>query len=156
MDMVEKTVAIKPPQNINQQVSPLRGFVLTGEIMRKNTGPKIILIADVLFVLSIVLLVLGGSILVAGLVVLLLKEDVLVLFIAALSMLASALSLYIASLFIRGYGEMVTNSNRLCDQFDLLIGQMSDSEDADQAVYDEVCNAVQNSINCPQPEEKES
>ena len=57
--------------------------------MRKNTGPKIILIADVLFVLSIVLLVLGGSFLVAGLIVLLLEEEAIVVFIASLSMLVS-------------------------------------------------------------------
>ena len=123
--------------------------------MRKNTGPKIILIADVLFVLSIVLLVLGGSFLVAGLIVLLLEEKAIVVFIASLSMLVSALSFYITSLFIRGYGEMVKNANRLCDQFDLLLAQMSDPEDADQAVFDQVCNAVQDSINRPQPEEKE-
>ena len=114
--------------------------------MRKNTGPKLIIIADVLFVLSIVLLVIGGSFLIAGSIVLLMGEEVTAVFIAALSMLGSALSLYITNLFVRGYGEMVRNSNCICDKLDLLIEQISDSEDPEQAVFDEVCNAVQDSI----------
>lgn len=115
--------------------------------MRKNTGPKIIIIADVLFVLSIVLLVLGGSFLVAGLVVLLMEEEAAaVVFIAALSMLGAALSLYITNLFVRGYGEIVRNSNQLCDKLDLLLEQMADPADSEQSVFDEVCNAVQDSI----------
>lgn len=114
--------------------------------MRKNTGPKIIIIADVLFVLSIVLLVLGGSFLVAGLIVLLMEEEAAVVFIAALSLLGSALSLYITNLFVRGYGEIVRNSNQLCDKLDLLLEQMADPADSEQSVFDEVCNAVQDSI----------
>ena len=114
--------------------------------MRKNTGPKIIIIADVLFVLSIVLLVLGGSFLVAGLIVLLIEEAAAVVFTAALSLLGSALSLYITNLFVRGYGEMVRNSNQLCDKLDLLLAQKADPADSEQSVFDEVCNAVQDSI----------
>ena len=116
--------------------------------MRKNTGGKIIIFADVLFVLSIILLVLGVSLMIAGLVVLILEEEAaaVTVLLLCVSAYGSALTTYLSSLFVRGYGEMVRNSNLLAQKADEIIDRLPAPETSEPSVYDQVCSAVQESI----------
>ena len=75
-----------------------------------------------------------------------LEENAGLIFALAMSMLGASLSLYITSLFVRGYGEIVQNSNLLAQKADEIIARLPAPEIPEPSVFDQVCSAVEESI----------
>ncbi len=95
--------------------------------MARRTGEKIILLADILWGLCILTIGLGITALVLLILVSLFSSktsgypDFMIPFIII------ALSCYISQLILRGYGELIDNTQKISDNLDAIIVQSSNS-----------------------------
>ena len=118
--------------------------------MKKSTGKKIIILADILFAICIVSLAISGLAFTIGIAVVLMNQGEMIGLRVGGAFLLIALSLYVSSLLLRGYGELVNNSAQLNDKADLIVDQMTrlcgTNQDPDMRCC-KVCNVPQKKEN---------
>ena len=116
-------------------------------MMKKTTGQKIIVLADVVLGLCFASLFIGVLGLLAGVIIAIIDDtNVKIVFVFCAIYFLIALACYISSLLIRGYGELVNNSEKVCSNTELIEKLLSDKQtDAPNAelAFCEVCKTPQ-------------
>ena len=116
--------------------------------MGKHTGKKLIIVADVLLGICLAGMAIGAIIVTIGIFRAIIDgqaEDVLS---AGGKISLVSLILYLSNLLLRGYGEMVKNSEKLCDIASSIEGRLQKSCD-DGKTSDMICCDV-----CKTPQAK--
>ncbi len=116
----------------------------------KTTGEKILDIADFLLGLCFIALIFAALILVIVIILLITGEEDNGIGSAIGVLLFSAMVLYISNLILRGYGEMVNNSELLCRKADMMITVMGAHYNPHQGgnvKYCKRCRSPQSAMN---------
>ena len=117
--------------------------------MKRSTGRKIVILADILFGLCIFCLVVGTIGLAIGMITLLTDGENTALIVGLIYLLI-ALGLYTSGVLLTGYGEMVENSNLIRIDTELLLEKLYeayDEKNTPESVICEACKAAQNGSN---------
>lgn len=114
---------------------------------KKRVGNKIVLLGEICSAIGLALIILSCIIFVASLLILLIFYlidessglDIRVIIISTIICTTSGLSMYISSLFVRGYGQMVINSDCLVHIAEKLSEKQDDKNIVNPPEQKKVC-----------------